>query len=227
MSEDQRDATQAEAARASYNRMSKIYAMLSNDSEKEFVKIALEDVLRPQEGDVVLEPGFGTGQVLVALATMVGKSGKAYGIDISDGMVAQTAKRLSKNGLTDRVDLVRGSATDLPYQDNFFDAVFMSFTLELFPEDQIPTVLAECTRVLKPGGKLCVACMSKKGKQGAMEKMYEWSHRRFPTFVDCRPIHADELLTENGFEIEQDRLLSMWGLPVQIILATPTEPTAE
>lgn len=214
-------AEQEETARASYNRMSKIYGMLSDDSEKEFVKIALDEVLQPKEGDIILEPGFGTGQVLLALAEMVGETGRAYGIDISDGMLAQTTKRIKEAGLLHRVDLQRGSATQMPYADDTFDSVFMSFTLELFPEDQIPIVLAECARVLKPRGRLCVACMSKKGKQGAMEKLYEWSHRKFPTFVDCRPIHADEHLTEAGYTIEEDRLLSMWGLAVQIILATP------
>ena len=212
---------QQASARASYNRMSKVYGMLSDDSEKEFVKVALEEVLKPQAGDQVLEPGFGTGQVLLALAEMVGPTGKAYGIDISDGMLAQTTKRLTKADLMDRVDLQLGSATDMPYANDTFDAVFMSFTLELFPDEQIPIVLAECARVLKPEGKLCVACMSKKGKDGAMEKLYEWSHRKFPSFVDCRPIHADEALTSAGFTIGEDRLLSMWGLAVQVITADP------
>jgi ubiquinone/menaquinone biosynthesis C-methylase UbiE len=142
-----------EQARQSYNSMSRFYGFLSNGSEKKFVKTAIEGFLKPQEGERVLEPGFGSGQVLAALAKAVGDEGKAYGIDISDGMVEVTRKRLQKEGLNKRVELTRGDAADLPYEDGFFDAVFMSFTLELFDAPEIPVVLKECWRVLKEDGR--------------------------------------------------------------------------
>ncbi|MDZ4248774.1 MAG: methyltransferase domain-containing protein [Candidatus Nanopelagicales bacterium] len=213
------DNQQEETARSSYNRMSKVYALMSDSSEKRFISEAIEDLLKPQPGEVVLEPGFGTGQALAALAELVGAEGRVYGIDISDGMVEQTRKRLEKHALLDRADISRGDATCMPYADSMFDAVFMSFTLELFSDDQIPVVLAEARRVLKPDGRLCVACMSSQGGQPTMEKLYEWSHRKWPTFVDCRPIDAAPSLADAGFTIEQTRKLSMWGLAVDILLA--------
>lgn len=212
---------QQETARASYNRMSKIYSFLSDESEQRFVSAAIEGLLQPEPGEVVLEPGFGTGQVLVALAELVGEDGRVYGIDISDGMLAQTTKRVAEHGLTERVDLQRGSATAMPYADATFDAIFMSFTLELFPDDQIPQVLAECERVLKPSGRLCVACMSSEGGIPTMERLYEWSHRAFPNIVDCRPIDAGQALTDAGFTLEKKKGMSMWGLAVDVILARP------
>lgn len=209
-----------EAARASYDRMSKVYGFLSNGSEKRFVEVAIEQLLAPGEGEVVLEPGFGTGQVLLALAEKVGDTGKVYGIDVSDGMLEATKRRLEKAGLSQRAALTHGDAARMPYEDGFFDAIFMSFTLELFPDEEIPVVLKECMRVLKSGGRLCVACMSKKGKQGIMVKLYAWSHRKFPDFVDCRPIFAGKAVQSAGFTASDGIMMSMWGLPVEIVLGT-------
>jgi ubiquinone/menaquinone biosynthesis C-methylase UbiE len=207
-----------EQTRRSYNRMSRFYGLLSADSEKKFVEVAVDRYLKPRAGERILEPGFGTGQVLVALADRVGEDGKVYGIDISDGMVGEARKRLKREGLTGRVELTQGDAADLPYGDGCFDGVFMSFTLELFDTPEIPVVLGECMRVLKDGGRLCVASMSDRGKQGTMMKLYIWSHRRFPSFVDCRPIFARSFVEGAGFEVEGYEVMSMWGLPVEIIL---------
>ena len=217
---------QRATARASYNRMSREYGMLSDSSEKRFVHEAIEGLLKPRAGEVVLEPGFGTGQALLALAELVGPDGRVCGIDISDGMLGHTSERLDAAGLSERAELVRGSATDMPWEDAHFDAAFMSFTLELFPDEQIPVVLAEVARVLRPGGRLCVACMSSHGGVKVAEEVYEWSHRHFPTFVDCRPIDAEGALRGAGYGITDSRQLSMWGLSVELILATPPGGTA-
>jgi len=219
---DNRDNTRIsrskEQARDSYNRMSRFYGLLSAGSEKTFVKAAIEGFLKPQDGERILEPGFGSGQVLAALAEMVGDEGKAYGIDISDGMVEVARKRLERKGVAERVELTRGDAAALPYRDDFFDGIFMSFTLELCDAPEIPVVLGECKRVLKEGGRLCVASMSDQGKQGMMARLYLWSHHRFPRFVDCRPIYARGFVAEAGFRIDGYRVMSMWGLPVEIVL---------
>ncbi len=215
------DAAQQETARQGYNRLSRVYALLSDSSEKRFVREAVEEMLRPAPGESILEPGFGTGQVLVALAEVVGPTGSVAGVDISDGMVEQAGKRLRDHGLADRVELHRASATDLPFADESFDAVFMSFTLELFPDEQIPTVLAECARVLRPTGRLCVAAMSNNGGSIAMEKLYGWSHRHFPTFVDCRPIPVRQVIEAARYSVVEQRSLSMWGLAVELVLAKP------
>lgn len=205
--------------RDNYNKMSRFYGFLSDSSEKRFVDVAIDQELKPVEGEVLLEPGFGSGQVLKALAEKVSGSGKVYGIDISDGMVEAAGRRLEKAGLAGRVELTRGDARKMPYADGFFDAVFMSFTLELFSDADIPVVLGESMRVLKDGGRICVASMSSRAKSGAMMKIYAWFHRRFPNFVDCRPIFAAGALEEAGFDIERSKVLSMWGLPVEIVLA--------
>lgn len=207
-----------EQARESYNRISRWYDLLGGQSEKKYRSEGLR-LLDVKPGEKVLEIGFGTGQVVIALAHSVGADGRVYGIDISDGMLGVATGRVSKAGLEDRVELRRGDATELPYEGNFFDAAFMSFTLELFDNPDIPVVLRECMRVLKPGGRLAVVSMSAYGPEGTVVKLYKWVHSSFPNLVDCRPIFARKEMMETGFTIRDDELLTMWDLPVEVVLA--------
>lgn len=205
-------------ARASYDRMSPWYDLLSGSSERKHREAGLA-VLQASAGETILEIGFGTGHSLLALARSVGLSGHIYGLDISAGMRQAAEGRLRVEGLSDRATLTCGDAVRLPYGDDFFNVVCMSFTLELFDTPEIPTVLQECRRVLKTGGRLGVVAMVKGDKPGLMERLYEWFHRRFPTYADCRPIYASKSMQEAGFNIQDISRSTMWGLPVEVVLA--------
>jgi ubiquinone/menaquinone biosynthesis C-methylase UbiE len=201
--------------KAFYNKIAGVYDLLAEHSEQPMREVALA-MLAPAPGEHLLEIGFGTGHVLVKLAQAVGPAGKVFGIDISENMLAQAKELLERENLTDRVVLACGDAEDLPYPGDSLDGIFMCFTLELFDTPDIPRVLAQCKRVLRPGGRIVVAAVSKEGERGLVLRAFEWTHRHFPNLLDCRPIHARQALEAEGFSIEQSRVESMW-VPVEIV----------
>jgi demethylmenaquinone methyltransferase/2-methoxy-6-polyprenyl-1,4-benzoquinol methylase len=207
-----------EAARTSYNRLSRWYDLVAGGTEKKYRDWGLEK-LSAQPGEKILEIGFGTGHCLVALAKAVGPTGRVIGLDISDGMLILARGRLQQAGLAERVDLHLGDAAKLDFLEaGSLDCVFMSFTLELFDNPEIPRVLEECYRILRPGGRLTVVSMTKTDPPGLAVRMYEWFHEHMPNYADCRPIFARQALEQSGFKLQEVRASSMWGLPVEIVL---------
>ena len=138
--------------KAYYDKISHVYDRLAEHSEGPVRRAGLEK-LDARPGEKVLEIGFGTGHCLVSLAQSVGPTGKVYGLDLSERMCDLARDNLHKAGLADRVELTCGDAVRLPYPPDSLDAIFMSFTLELFDTPEIPKVLAECQRVLGAGGE--------------------------------------------------------------------------
>ena len=206
------------AAQTSYNRLSSWYDAIAGSSEKKYRDLGLQK-LNAQPGERILELGFGTGHCIVALARAVGQAGRVHGLDLSDGMLKIAQERVSAAGLESQVSLQQGDAAQLSFEPGFFDGIFASFTLELFDTPEIPAVLAQCWRVLRPGGRMGVVSMVKPARPGLAVNLYEWFHDRMPNYVDCRPIYAQDALKEAGFLIHAADALVMWGLPVEIILA--------
>lgn len=207
-------------ARRYYNRLSHWYDLITG-SEAPFRQRGLA-ILSAQPGERVLEIGFGTGECLVALAEAVETKGYVYGIELSDGMIAQAQQRLAKSGQEGRTSLLLADGAQAPFSASSFDAILMIFTLELFDTPEIPHVLQQCRRLLRPRGRLSVVSLVKTEYPGLAERIYEWFHQRMPVAVDCRPIKAQESLRRAGFAIQQVVHESMWGLPVESILARNT-----
>ncbi len=204
-------------AMRTYDRYSRWYDWISGSFERKYAEAGLAQ-LAVQQGEHVLEIGYGTGHMLLALAKQVGSTGKVVGIDISKGMFEITCRRLQKSNFTDRVNIVCGDAVILPFESNTFDIVFMSFTLELFDTPDIPRLLLECQRVLRKGGRMGVVSLSKKGAEGVITRIYEKLHSIFPKWIDCRPIYLSHILTENGFQVVKKRMQLMFGLNIEIVV---------
>jgi demethylmenaquinone methyltransferase/2-methoxy-6-polyprenyl-1,4-benzoquinol methylase len=206
-----------EETRHYYNKIAKVYDLLSEEAEKPMREAGLKK-LAAKPGESILEIWFGTGHCLIKIARAVGPNGKVLGIDISDQMLALAQELLAKEGLDDRAELKCGDAEQLPFESNSLDGIFFSFTLELFDTPELPKVLAECKRVLRPGGRIVVVAVSREGKHGVMLNLYEWTHRHFPNLMDCRPIYVHRALEAAGFSIKDADVQSMW-VPVEIVLA--------
>ena len=202
--------------KAFYDKISHVYDLLAEHSEGPVRRAGLE-ILDARPGEKVLEIGFGTGHCLVSLAHFVGPTGKVLGFDLSEGMLRVARDNLLRAGLAERVELTCGDAVQLPYRPDSLDAVFMSFTLELFDTAEIPTVLAECQRVLRPRGRIVVVGVSKEGEDGVLLHVFEWTHRHFPNLVDCRPIFVRQSLEAAGFRIQSTEKKMMW-VPVEVVL---------
>jgi len=149
-----------EKTRQNYDRMSRWYDLFAG-SEKKFTESGLQ-ILGVRAGEHVLEIGFGTGHSLAKLAQQAGDSGLAAGMELSPGMIDVAQKRMQAKGAESCAQMIQGDGTRLPFVPNSFDAVFLSFTLELFSGLEIPVVLDECHRVLKREGRLGVVSLAKR-----------------------------------------------------------------
>jgi len=199
-----------------YSRLSSFYDLLAA-SEKKFIIRGLE-LLKPVSGETILEIGFGTGRAQLMIGKAV-KTGLSAGVDLSEGMCRVAQKKAAAAGLSSRVSLIRNNSLPMPFSEGVMDGIFSSFTLELFDTPQIPEVLKEFKRVLKPGGRLVVVSLSKDQPLPWMGRLYEYLHTNYPRMLDCRPIPVKSIVSEGGFEINQTQEFSMWGIPVSIVKA--------
>ena len=204
--------------KTSYDKMSKWYDALAGRFERKYREQGLQK-LDAKIGEKILEIGLGTGNCVVALAHSVGTSGRVYGIDLSAGMLRIALSRIKAEGITEKVTLLRGDAVYLPFKAACFDAILLIFTLELFDNQAIPGVLHECQRILRHRGRICVAALSKKKMVNVITRLYEWSHKKFPQYIDCRPIFIQQSLADTGFDVLDITEMSAWGLPIDIVLA--------
>jgi demethylmenaquinone methyltransferase/2-methoxy-6-polyprenyl-1,4-benzoquinol methylase len=210
-----------------YGKLSKIYATLEGRFEKKLRERGLK-FLDVQNGDVVLEVGFGTGCTLVALAKAVGVTGRVCGVDVTPEMVQLAKERLKKELITIKVELSEGDARNMLYEDSMFDAVYMSSVLELFDTPDIPKVLEEVKRVLKPNGKICVVSISKENHENSIFlKFYEWMHKKLPKYASCRPIYVEHSIRDAGYKIIiTDEIVLGWLFPMKFVIAKPENHSA-
>ncbi len=216
-----------EAARKKFDRVSSYYFWIMGALEIKPNNKALT-MAGIQKGEKVLDIGFGTGWVLERLVYLVGIDHITYGLDYSEGMKKVALENLKKKNIDTAVQLVTANVKSMPYADDSFDVVFVSFVIDLLQKDDIPKALSEIKRVLKPGGRLILVSMTKKGNgiYRLARWAYEWMYYKWPVILgyrtSCRPLYIENDVLRAGFVIDEYILTSILGFmfPIAVIKAS-------
>jgi arsenite methyltransferase len=161
-----------------------------------------------QPGEVVLDLGSGGGIDVLLSAKRVGPTGKAYGLDMTDEMLALALANKKKSGI-ENVEFLKGEIENIPLPDNTVDVIISNCVINLSGDKD--RVLREAFRVLKPGGRFAVSDVVTRGD------VPDEVRRHMLLWVGCiagalRDSDYTAKLTDAGFEkieIEPTRVYSI------------------
>lgn len=97
----------------------------------------------------ILDIATGTGDLIINLAKKTDAT-QLIGLDISEGMLSVGRKKITSDGLDERIEMVQADSENMPFNDNSFDAITVAFGVRNF--EHLEKGLSEIRRVLKPGG---------------------------------------------------------------------------
>jgi arsenite methyltransferase len=148
------------------------------------------------EGETVLDLGSGGGIDVLLSARRVGPTGKAYGLDMTEEMLALARENQRRSGARN-VEFLQGEIEDIPLPDASVDVIISNCVINLSADK--PRVLAEAFRVLKPGGRFAVSDVVVRGEAPPEVR------RSMELWIGCVAGALEErefrmLLEEIGFE---------------------------
>lgn len=166
-------------------------------------------------GEVVLDLGSGGGIDVLLSARRVAPGGKAYGLDMTDEMLALAHENQREAGV-ENAEFLKGEIESIPLPDDHVDVVISNCVINLSTEK--PKVLAEAFRVLKPGGRFAVSDVVFLGDKAGLP---EDVRRSVEMWTGCisgalERSEYEALLGAAGFE----------GVSVEVTHVHPPEPLA-
>ena len=164
----------------------------------------------------VLEVACNRGRTMIQLAKRFGC--KVTGVDLDENALQNAKANIEKNNLQDKLTLIHGDATALPFEDNSFDVIINEAMLTMLVGDRKDKALKEYFRVLKPGGRVVTQDVFFTVKDTAQQKELRMGLSKAIN-VNVEPLDAEgweSLFSRNGFTVTQKRgmmtLLSPRGL---------------
>ena len=127
-------------------------------------------------GEVVLDLGSGAGLDVILSARRVGPSGKAYGLDMTDEMLATANANKAKLGVTN-VEFLKGTIENIPLPNESVDVVISNCVINLSVDKD--AVFREIHRVLKPGGRMAVSDIV------TLKPLPEWLRQNLAVWTGC------------------------------------------
>lgn len=126
-------------------------------------------LLKKEAPKTILDIATGTGDF--AIEALVLKPEKIIGVDISEGMLSFGREKIKKLGMDSVIELRSGDSENLPFADNSFDAIIVSFGVRNF--ENLSRGLSEMNRVLRPGGS-CVVLEFSKPRKFPFKQLYNF-----------------------------------------------------
>lgn len=221
------------AAQAYYDRFGK-----KQDCQGFYEDPALDDLVAHagfQSARCVFEFGCGTGKFAARLLEKHLPSSANYlGCDVSPVMIGLAKRRIEAYGERAQVVLSDG-AVRFPLPDHSVDRVVSSYVLDLLSEADIGRFFSEAHRVMMPGGKVCIASLTR--GVGPLSRIVSslWMSvfRLSPAIVGgCRPIDVDAFVNPHEWQVVHRRVVTPFGVSSEVLVleakGTPNglEPTA-
>ena len=182
--------------------------------------VALSDF---EQASDVLEVGCGTGKFAARLLRNHLAPHATYtGVDISPAMLARAGTKLKK--YAPRAKLRPGDVSlGLTSPDESADRVIASYLFDLLSPSHSKNLLGEMHRVLRPGGLICLAGLTRESDDGDMtiiSQLWALVQRRWPWIVGgCRPVQLRQMLDNTQWEIVAHETVAPRGLTSEILLA--------
>jgi ubiquinone/menaquinone biosynthesis C-methylase UbiE len=167
-----------------------------------------------QDGEDVLEVAVGTGLAFERIL-QTNPSGRNEGIDLTDAMMTRAKNRAARSG-SNNYRLRLGDAYALDFPNDSFDLLINNYMFDLLPQRDFSVVLAEFTRVLRPGGRLVIVGMTEGERwfNGLWERIY----RINPALLGgCRGVSLLPYLEAGGYKQTRREYLSQLTFPSEIV----------
>lgn len=174
----------------------------------------------------VFELGCGTGRFAAELLRdWLPASAQYRGVEISPKMASLTRRRLAPWAPRAEVVLIDPPGRVLPGSDGQFDRFVACYLFDLLAYHHAGTVLGEAGRLLAPDALLCVVSLTHGVTRTGRMVSDAWDSvaERWPSLLGgCRPIELAMLLETSAWHIKHQEVLTRWGFPSQLIVASPT-----